>query len=130
MTIAAHVPIERILERAHDRVYKQFTDTSLVQELSHALGRPTLARLTGAPDLKTVTRWALGRNQPSPERMELLRNAAVFYFALLDLGLTQTNAEQWFRGMNPALDFGMPIDALREKRYGEVAAALKHHASE
>jgi hypothetical protein len=118
------LPIDRVLERAHDHVYKGFeTHAALVKELTHALGRPTVARLTGVPDLKTVTRWSLGRNQPSDDRLELLRNAAVFYFALLELGLTPTNAEQWFRGANPALGFEMPVDVLHQRRYAEVAAA-------
>ncbi|MDH2909463.1 MAG: hypothetical protein PXZ07_05025 [Candidatus Eremiobacteraeota bacterium] len=129
--VAARQPISRILERAHDRVYREFPDVaSLVAALVRALGRPTLSRLTGAPDLKTITRWSLGRNEPSGDRLDILRNAAVFYYALLELGLSETNAEQWFRGANPALAFAMPVDVLRERRYEEVAAALRHHASE
>jgi len=129
MSVAARLPIDRVLERAHDHVYKQFqSHAALVKELARALGRPTVARLTGAPDLKTITRWSLGRNQPSDDRLELLRNAAVFYFALLELGLTPTNAEQWFRGANPG--FEMPVDALHQRRYAEVATALRNHASD
>lgn len=131
MPVAARLPIDRVLERAHDHVYKEFeSHAALVKELAQALGRPTVARLTGAPDLKTITRWSLGRNQPSDDRLELLRNAAVFYFALLELGLTPTNAEQWFRGANPALGFEMPVDALHQRRYAEVATALRNHASD
>jgi hypothetical protein len=131
MAVAARLPIDRVLERAHNHVYKGFeTHAALVKELTRALGRPTVARLTGVPDLKTVTRWSLGRNQPSDDRLELLRNAAVFYFALLELGLTPTNAEQWFRGANPALGFEMPVDVLHQRRYAEVAAALGNHASD
>ena len=74
MAVAARLPIDRVLERAHDHVYKGFeSHTALVKELTRALGRPTIARLTGTPDLKTVTRWSLGRNQPSDDRLELLR---------------------------------------------------------
>lgn len=131
MAVAARLPIDLVLERAHDHVYKSFeTNAALVKELTRALGRATVARLTGVPDLKTVTRWSLGRNEPSADRLELLRNAAVFYFALLELGLTSTNAEQWFRGANPALGFEMPVDALHQRRYAEVAAALRNHASD
>lgn len=131
MPVAARQPISRVLERAHDHVYREFENTaSLVKELVRVLGRPALARLTGAPDLKTISRWSLGRNEPSQERLDALLNAAIFYFALLDLGLTPTNAEQWFRGSNPALDFAMPIDALRERRYNDVKRALLNHASD
>ncbi len=131
MAVVARPNVDRILERAHNRVYTGFdTPGALVKELAHALGRPTIARLTGAPDLKTVTRWSVGRNPPSDERLELLRNAAIFYFALLELGLTPINAEQWFRGANPALGFEMPVDALFQRRYAEVAAALKNHAND
>ena len=129
MPLTARIPIARILERAHDRVF-QTDDAPLVRELAAALGRPTLARLTETSDLKTITRWALGRNRPSPERLERLRHAAMVYFALLELGLTPTNAEQWFRGANPALNLQMPIDVLRAGRYTEVLNALKNHASE
>jgi hypothetical protein len=130
MAVAARLPIDRVLERAHDHVYKGFeTHAALVKELTHALGRPTVARFTGVPDLKTVTRWSLGRNQPSDDRLELLRNAAVFYFALLELGLTPTNAEQWFRGANPALGFEMPVDVLHQRRYAEVEASTNSGGS-
>ena len=131
MPLAARQPISRILERAHDVVFREFPDSaSLVKQLVHELGRPTIARLTGAPDLKTVSRWSLGRNPPSAERLDVLRTAAIFYYALLELGLTRHNAEQWFRGSNPALGFAMPVDVLRERRYEEVKAALLNHASE
>ncbi|MGC2407472.1 MAG: hypothetical protein WA431_13775 [Candidatus Cybelea sp.] len=86
--------------------------------------------MTGVPDLKTITRWSLGRNEPAGDRLDVLRNAAIFYYALLELGLTPTNAEQWFRGANPALGFSMPVDVLRERRYEDVATALLNHASE
>ena len=131
MPLAARQPVSAVLGRAHDFVYREFQDpASLVKTLVHELGRPTIARLTGAPDLKTVSRWSLGRNPPSDERLDILRTAATFYYALLDLGLTPTNAEQWFRGSNPALEFAMPVDVLRERRYEEVKAALLNHASE
>ncbi len=131
MAVAARPSIDRALERAHDHVYKGFeSNAAFVKELMRALGRPTVARLAGVPDLKTVMRWSLGRNQPSEDRLELLRNAAVFYFALLELGLTPTNAEQWFRGANPALGFEMPVDVLHQRRYAEVAAAVRNHASD
>jgi hypothetical protein len=50
------------------------------------------------------------------------------YYALIDFGLTATNAEQWIRGANPVLDFAMPVDALREGRYADVLSAVKNHA--
>lgn len=131
MPLAARQPISAVLGRAHNFVYREFLDpASLVKALVRELGRPTIARLTGAPDLKTVSRWSLGRNPPSNERLDILRTAATFYYALLDLGLTPANAEQWFRGSNPALGFAMPVDVLRERRYEEVEAALLNHASE
>jgi len=129
MPATARVPVARILEKVHDRVYHT-TDATLVKELAHALGRPTLARLTSTPDLKTITRWSLGRNRPSADRLERLRHAAMAYYALIDLGLTPTNAEQWFRGANPVLDFAMPVDVLRDGRYADVLSAIKNHASE
>jgi hypothetical protein len=129
MPVTARLPIVKILERAHARVY-EISDAALAKDLAHALGRPTLARLTDTPDLKTITRWSLGRNRPSPDRLERLRHAAIAYYALLELGLSPTNAEQWFRGANPVLDFIMPVDALREGRYADVLMAVKNHASE
>ena len=129
MPLVARIPIAKILDRVHDRVYHT-DDADLIRELAQALGRPTLARLTSTPDLKTVTRWTMGRNRPSADRLDRLRHAAMAYFALLELGLTATNAEQWFRGANPVLDFVMPVDALREGRYADVLSAVKNHASE
>ncbi|MBV8498396.1 MAG: hypothetical protein JO003_03990 [Candidatus Eremiobacteraeota bacterium] len=129
MPVTAHAQITRVLEKVHNRVYHT-DDAALVKELADVLGRPTLARLTNTPDLKTVTRWSLGRNRPSADRLERLRHAAMVYYALIDFGLTPTNAEQWFRGANPILDFAMPVDVLREGRYADVLSAVKNHASE
>lgn len=129
MPATARAQVAKVLEKVHDRVYHT-ADAALVKELAHALGRPTLARLTSTPDLKTITRWSLGRNRPSPDRLERLRHAAMAYYALIDLGLTPTNAEQWFRGANPVLDFAMPVDVLRDGRYADVLSAVKNHASE
>ncbi len=129
MPLVARTPIADILKRVHHRIYHT-EDAELVRDLAHALGRPTLARLTSAPDLKTITRWSLGRNRPSPDRLDRLRHAGMVYYALLELGLSGANAEQWFRGANPVLDFTMPVDALRDGRYAEVLNAVKNHASE
>ncbi len=129
MPVTTRPQIAKVLEKVHDRVYRA-EGAALVKELAHALGRPTLARLTSTPDLKTITRWSLGRNRPSADRLDRLRHAAMAYYALIDFGLTATNAEQWFRGANPVLDFAMPIDALREGRYADVLSAVKNHASE
>jgi uncharacterized protein (DUF2384 family) len=128
MLVAARSQVAKILEKVHDRVYHT-EDAALVKELAHALGRPTLARLTNTPDLKTITRWSLGRNRPSADRLDRLRHAAMVYYALVDFGLSPTNAEQWFRGANPVLDFAMPVDVLREGRYADVLSALKSHAA-
>lgn len=127
MRTAARAHVTKVLEDVHDRVYHT-EDAALVKELAQALGRPTLARLTNTPDLKTITRWSLGRNRPSPDRLDRVRHAAMAYYALIDFGLTPTNAEQWFRGANPVLDFAMPIDALREGRYADVLIAVRNHA--
>jgi hypothetical protein len=129
MPIAARAQVAKVLERVHHRVYHT-EDALLVKELAHALGRPTLARLTNTPDLKTITRWSLGRNRPSADRLDRLRHAAMAYYTLIDFGLTSTNAQQWFRGANPVLDFAMPVDALRDGRYADVLSAVKNHASE
>ena len=129
MPVTARPQIAKVLEKVHDRVYHT-EDAVLVKELAHALGRPTLARLTNTPDLKTITRWSLGRNRPSADRLDRLRHAAMVYYALIDFGLTPANAEQWFRGTNPVLDFAMPVDVLREGRYVDVLSAVKNHASE
>jgi hypothetical protein len=129
MPVTARAQVAKVLEKVHDRVYHT-EDAALVKDLAQALGRPTLARLTDTPDLKTITRWSLGRNRPSADRLDRLRHAAMAYYALLDFGLTPTNAEQWFRGANPVLDFAMPVDALREGRYADVLGAVRNHASE
>jgi hypothetical protein len=128
MRTAARAHVTKVLEDVHDRVYHT-EDAALVKELAQALGRPTLARLTNTPDLKTITRWSLGRNRPSPDRLDRVRHAAMVYYALIDFGLTPTNAEQWFRGANPVLDFAMPVDALREGRYADVLIAVRNHAN-
>ena len=121
----AQRPIAEIITRAHNRVYTEMSDLQVIREVVHSLGRPTVARFTGTPDLKTVTRWTLDRNTPKDERLERIRSAAVAYFSLLELGMTGTNAEQWFRGANPTLGFTMPVDTLREGRYPEFFHAVQ-----
>lgn len=129
MAVVARMPVAQVLRRVHGQVYKT-PDNELVRNIAQALGRPTLARLTETADLKTITRWSMGKNRPSADRLERIRHAAVVYYALLEFGMSSTNAEQWFRGANPVLDFTMPVDALREGRYADVLAAVQNHASD
>jgi len=121
----AQRPIVEIIERAHARVYRDMSDLDVIQTVVRNLGRPTVARFTQTPDLKTISRWTLNRNVPKDDRLEKIRIAAVAYFALLDLGMNETNAEQWFRGANPTLGFTMPVDTLGAGRYTEFFDAVK-----
>jgi hypothetical protein len=121
----AQRPITDIIKRAHARVYNSMSDLEVICEMVHNLGRPTVARFTGTPDLKTVSRWTLSRNAPKDDRLEKIRNAAVAYYSLLELGMTSTNAEQWFRGANPTLGFTMPVDTLRAGNYPAFFSAVE-----
>ncbi len=128
-TIVRAIPVRELIERAHAQVFEA-PPIDVIREVVHALGRPTVARFTDTPDLKTVSRWTLERNEPTEERLQRIKQAAVAHRVLLDLGLSATNAEQWFRGANPSLGFTMPVDALRQERYADLFAAIASHAGE
>lgn len=130
MTVVTREPIGQVLQKAHDAAFVAMANyTDLARHLADKLGRPTVARLTGTPDPNTVTRWAMGRNQPGDARLDRMRHAAYVFNALVGLGLSETNARQWFRGANPTLGDEMPMDAIERGEFKQVIAAVRNHAS-
>lgn len=128
--LTRHPPISQVLQEAHEAAFVGLKEyDALARYLADKLGRPTVARLTGAPDPNTVTRWAMQRNEPSEARIDRMRHAAYVFNALVGLGLSETNARQWFRGANPSLGDEMPMDVIKRDDYQRVIAAVRSYAS-
>jgi hypothetical protein len=59
-----------------------------------------------------------------------MRDVAIVYYSLTGIGLSEVNAEQWFRGANPILAFRMPLDVLAQGDLKTVIDAVRNHAGE
>jgi uncharacterized protein (DUF2384 family) len=128
--LSHHPPISKVLREAHESAFVGLKDYDvLARYLADKLGRPTVARLTGTPDPNTITRWAMRKNEPGEARIDRMRHAAYVFNALVGLGLSETNARQWFRGANPSLGDEMPMDVLKRDDYQRVIAAVRSYAS-
>lgn len=51
------------------------------------------------------------------------------FFSLTGVGLSEVNAEQWFRGANPVLGFRMPVDVLADGGVKSVIDAVRNHVT-
>jgi hypothetical protein len=129
MHITRHAPVAQLLEQTHRDAYRM-DPGDLAGLLADRLGRPTVARLTGTANPNTVTKWRTRKAVPENERIDRMREAYQVFFTLVGIGLNEVNAEQWFRGKNPVLNFAMPVDVLAKGKFDEVIAAVKNFASE
>jgi hypothetical protein len=121
--------VEGVLKDAYHRAWA-FEPPDLAGFLADRLGRPTVARLTGATSPNSVTKWRLRKAVPERPRVDRMREAAIIYFSLTGIGLSEVNAEQWFRGANPVLGFRMPVDVLADGDLKSVIDAVRNHATE
>ncbi len=96
-----------------------------VRRLNTGLGATLVAALAGAKDTKLPHKWAK-ENGPQP-RAEAMQRLTFAYtqWLLVEAAEGELVARVWFIGANPWLEHDTPIDAIREGRYKEVAAAAR-----
>jgi hypothetical protein len=112
--------IGNVLLAAHDAAFRM-SEVELSNNLATWLGRLTVARLTGAPDTNTVSRWANGRNGAVESRLDRMRHAAYLFNALVALGFSESSSRQWFRSPHPSMDDEKPMDVIAR---GDLKLAL------
>jgi hypothetical protein len=118
------IPPSLAITEAHRESFK-LEPHELAACLADKLGRPTLARLTQTSNPNTVTKWRTKKAIPENFRVDRMREAYQIFFALTRIGLSEINAEQWFRGKNPILGLRMPVDVLAEGQFELVVEAFK-----
>ncbi|MGB8796709.1 MAG: hypothetical protein WCC70_04050, partial [Candidatus Aquilonibacter sp.] len=74
-----------------------------VTELSEVLSTSVVALATGAPDTKTVRRWANGERIPAPDRERVLRYLLLLQ-RVLSKSETSSTIVNWLTGFNVQLD--------------------------
>lgn len=117
MTIAPGGPRHRV-----GSVYLE--TAQLVQELCDMLGSKLVASAAGVKDPGQVRKWARGELEPTQPAQQRLRFA---YDILHEIEAAEGRrvAQAWAISVNPRLDYGTPLKAIREERFQETAAAAK-----
>ncbi|WP_422934226.1 hypothetical protein [Sinomonas sp. P47F7] len=117
MTIAPGGPRHRV-----GSVYLE--TAQLVQELCDLLGSKLVASVAGVKDPGQVRKWARGELEPTQPAQQRLRFA---YDILHEIEAAEGRrvAQAWAISVNPRLDYGTPLKAIREERFQETAAAAK-----
>jgi hypothetical protein len=97
----------------------------ITRRLNSTLGSTLVAALTGNKDRKVSYKWAQQDGPaPKPDAIRRLQFAYV-QWTLVASAEGEHVARMWFIGSNPWLDHDTPIDAIRESRFKEVAAAAR-----
>jgi hypothetical protein len=95
----------------------------ITRRLNAALGATLVGALAGSKDLKVSYKWAQ-QNGPSPKQGSVQRLQFAFtQWLIIAEAEGEHVARMWFIGSNPWLDQDTPVDAIREGRFKEVAAA-------
>lgn len=95
----------------------------IVRRLNAALGATLVAGLAGSKNRKNSYKWAQ-QDGPTPHASAVKRlQFAYTQWALISEAEDEHVARLWFIGANPWLDHDSPVDAIREDRFREVAAA-------
>ncbi|WP_338031427.1 hypothetical protein [Diaminobutyricibacter tongyongensis] len=95
----------------------------ITRRLNSALGATLVASLAGSEDPKITYRWAqLDGPEPQAEAVRRLQFAHTQWLAIA-ASEGENVARMWFIGSNPLLDYDTPVDAIRENRFKEAAAA-------
>lgn len=95
----------------------------VIRRLNAALGGTLVSALAGASDTKASHRWARENGpQPRPETAKRLIFAYEQWQKVSEAEGEHV-ARVWFIGANPWLDYDTPVNAIREDRLREVAAA-------
>lgn len=95
----------------------------IVRRLNAALGATLVAGLAGSKDRKISYKWAQ-QDGPTPNQVSVKRlQFAYAQWLVVSEAEGEHVARLWFIGANPWLDHDSPIDAIRDDRFKETAAA-------
>lgn len=95
----------------------------IVRRLNAALGATLVAALAGSKDRKISYKWA-HQDGPNPNASAVKRlQFAYAQWILVSEAEGEHVARMWFIGANPWLDHDSPIDAIRNDKFRETAAA-------
>lgn len=95
------------------------------RRLNAALGGTLVSALAGSKDSKASHKWAK-ETGPAP-RSESVKRLAFAYEQWQKIAEAEGEhvARVWFIGANPWLEYDTPVNAIREDRLKEVAAAAR-----
>jgi hypothetical protein len=95
----------------------------ITRRLNSALGATLVASLAGSKDPKISYKWARADGpEPKNDAVRRLQFAHTQWLAIT-ASEGEHVARMWFIGSNPLLDYDTPVDAIRENRFKEAAAA-------
>jgi Protein of unknown function (DUF2384) len=116
----------KLVTSGHEAAYDELrSHRELAETLKRWLGRPLVARLTGATDANAVSRWIRGSEEPEASKIAKMRLAVETFFVIEKLFESEEAARDWFTGANPFLDYAMPIDAIKRDDSARVAEAVR-----
>lgn len=95
----------------------------ITRRLNSALGSTLVASMAGSNDPKISYKWA--RTDGPKPRIDAVRRLQFAHTQWLAIAASEGEqvARMWFIGSNPLLDYDTPVDAIREDRFKEAAAA-------
>lgn len=96
----------------------------VAQGLCDLLGSKLVVSMAGVKDPGQARKWARGDLEPTQPAQQRLR----FAYDLLheiEAAVGHRVAEAWATSVNPRLDYGTPLKAIREDRFQDTAAAAK-----
>ncbi|MFZ4892852.1 hypothetical protein ACL9RL_00220 [Plantibacter sp. Mn2098] len=97
----------------------------ITRRLNAALGATLVAALAGSKDRSISNRWAkVDGPVPKPETVRRLQ-FAYRQWEQIAQAESEHVARMWFISANPLLGEETPIDAIREDRFKETAAAVE-----
>ena len=102
-----------------------YPDIAVVaQGLCDLLGSELAASMAGVKDPGQAREWARGDLEPTQAAQQRLRFA---YHLLQEVEVAEGRkvAQAWATSVNPRLDYGTPLKAIREDRFQDTAAAAK-----
>ncbi|WP_229230955.1 hypothetical protein [Sinomonas cyclohexanicum] len=88
------------------------------------LGSKLVASMAGVKGPGQVRKWARGDLEPTQPAQQRLR----FAYDLLhgvEAAEGRNVTQAWATSVNPRLDYGTPLKAIREDRFQDAAAAAK-----
>lgn len=97
----------------------------VTRRLNASLGGTLVSALAGSSDTKSSHRWAKANGpQPRPQTVKRLVFAYEQWQRVAEAEGEHT-ARVWFIGANPWLGYDTPVNAIREGRLPDVAAAAQ-----